>query len=249
LDVWGVDACISVANREGFEGKDWYFGPLPTLADPIESHLARVVLKKWQPCGVFHNPRRWYTGPTLAEQQIQRTKQDVHTLLLDARLAHGLDLSFVTHIFLLDPIEDAALLEQITSRAYRIGATGPVTVETVNVFYETSNELQDALEDRDKIFEEFDQFDIQQERDHESLSVIQDVAKTLTRQICEYCFRSFDTFAEAEAHEQTSCPRNPKCANIIDPFSFSSVFRAIRPPPAIGQEQYYKIDEQNVETK
>lgn len=38
--------------------------------------------------------------------------------------SHGLDLSFVTRIFLLERIKDKALQEQIISRANRMGATG-----------------------------------------------------------------------------------------------------------------------------
>ena len=41
-------------------------------------------------------------------------KEDVFILALDASLAHGLDLSFVTHLYLLEPIDDAALLEQVS---------------------------------------------------------------------------------------------------------------------------------------
>ena len=40
----------------------------------------------------------------------------------------GLDLSFATHLFLLDQIRDPALESQIISRAHRMGATGPVEV-------------------------------------------------------------------------------------------------------------------------
>jgi SNF2 family DNA or RNA helicase len=43
----------------------------------------------------------------------------------------GLDLSFVTHLFILNPILDAALERQVVSRAHRMGATGPVIVQTV----------------------------------------------------------------------------------------------------------------------
>ena len=40
----------------------------------------------------------------------------------------GLDLSFATHIFLLDQLRDPALENQIISRAHRMGAKGPVDV-------------------------------------------------------------------------------------------------------------------------
>ncbi|KAL7448069.1 hypothetical protein ACHAWC_000325, partial [Mediolabrus comicus] len=65
---------------------------------------------------------------------MEETKEDVFILGLDAQLSHGLDLSFVTHLYLLEPIDDAALLEQVTSRAHRLGATGPVCIETVHIW-------------------------------------------------------------------------------------------------------------------
>ena len=43
--------------------------------------------------------------------------------------SHGLDLSMVTHIFLLSKIWDASLEAQVVSRAHRMGATGAVVVE------------------------------------------------------------------------------------------------------------------------
>ena len=45
----------------------------------------------------------------------------------------GLDLSFATHIFLLERIADPALRNQIVSRANRMGATGPVHVQLLQV--------------------------------------------------------------------------------------------------------------------
>ena len=35
--------------------------------------------------------------------------------------SHGLDLSFVTHLFILNPILDAALERQVVSRAHHMG--------------------------------------------------------------------------------------------------------------------------------
>ena len=45
--------------------------------------------------------------------------------------SHGLDLSFVTHIFLMDSILDASLKQQVVSRAYRMGSRQGVVVEEV----------------------------------------------------------------------------------------------------------------------
>ena len=61
-----------------------------------------------------------------------QTKQlDSFLLMLCQDGSVGLDLSFVTHLFILNPILDAALERQVVSRAHRMGATGPVIVQTV----------------------------------------------------------------------------------------------------------------------
>ena len=91
------------------------------------------TLKKWQGCGSFHRPR-WYTGPRLADAPWRTREEDCHVLFLPRAAAHGLDLSFVTHIFLLEAILDPELLEQIVARAHRLGAGGAVVVETVHLF-------------------------------------------------------------------------------------------------------------------
>ena len=54
--------------------------------------------------------------------------EDASILLLQEDGSTGLDLSFATHIFLLDQLRDPALENQIISRAHRMGATGPVNV-------------------------------------------------------------------------------------------------------------------------
>ncbi|KAG7391808.1 hypothetical protein PHYPSEUDO_003428 [Phytophthora pseudosyringae] len=54
---------------------------------------------------------------------------DVHVLLLSNLGSHGLDLSFVTHIFLLEEIWDKSVEQQVISRAHRMGARHSVVVE------------------------------------------------------------------------------------------------------------------------
>jgi hypothetical protein len=132
-EVWekyGSYKCIELMEEDRGFGRDGYLGPLPTYESGLDEVF--VKLKKWQPCGRFHGKSRWYTGPSVETVPLREEKEDVFILCLDASLAHGLDLSFVTHMFLLEPIDDAALLEQVTSRAHRLGSTGPVTIgETV----------------------------------------------------------------------------------------------------------------------
>ncbi|ETK73608.1 hypothetical protein F441_19900 [Phytophthora nicotianae CJ01A1] len=58
-----------------------------------------------------------------------RSQPDVHVLLLSNQGSHGLDLSFVTHMFLLEEIWDKSLEQQVISRANPMGAKETLTVE------------------------------------------------------------------------------------------------------------------------
>ena len=228
---WGVNKCFALAQEDNFEGRDWFFGPLPDYFDltsngPIEMEF---LLKKWQHCGEYHRSR-WYRGPKLLDTPILKRKDDVYLMCLDAKLAHGLDLSFVTHIFLLEPINDAALLEQVTARAHRLGATGPVTIETIHVFYKCSDGFQqkvlmgkaanDAAESKLK----------RKHNQHQGLASHQNRKALLNTVVCSHCYRPFDSKDLAEQHERTLCPQNPD--NHVQPntYHLSSVYREIRPP-------------------
>lgn len=48
---------------------------------------------------------------------------------MDQAGAVGLDLSFVSYVFLLEPLEDMSLYKQVVSRAHRLGAESDVHVE------------------------------------------------------------------------------------------------------------------------
>jgi hypothetical protein len=156
---------------------------------------------------------------------VEKVQEDVFLLSLDAGLSHGLDLSFVTHLFLLEPIDDAALLEQVTSRAHRLGATGPVVVETVNTFFNFgvtphSDQLQSI-------------FNASTSNNSNKRIAKQDRESTLSKIVCEQCYRQFESKAKAEEHEAKLCPRNPASTTTIDKFHLSSVYREIRPPPLV----------------
>ena len=94
--------------------------------------LARIVM--WQNCGghVF-GLRNWFGDKILPDRPWCTQEEDATVLLLEEDGSTGLDLSFVTHIFLLDRIKDPALETQIISRAHRMGSTGPVAVHLVQV--------------------------------------------------------------------------------------------------------------------
>ena len=123
-----MDQWKEFAVNDQYLGRDWYFGTLPSSQRDQEDHengniivrttTIEMVLMKWQKCNMFHNSK-WYTGPKLIDEPVLKRKGDTFRLCLDADLAHGLDLSFVTHIFLLEAINDAARLEQVTARAHR----------------------------------------------------------------------------------------------------------------------------------
>ena len=241
-EIYGVEKCEELAYDDEYVGKDWFFGPLPALTDPsddsasnifeqweLTAHTMKVRIAKWQKCSRFHS-RRWYEGPRLANAPVQTIQEDVFVLSLDAGLAHGLDLSFATHIFLLEPVQDAALLEQITSRAHRLGATGPVFVETIHPFYEMDKQTTEIVEKSERL-------ESAPKKQKSSASGTVGAAswrnkESLKRAVCQHCFRAFDSIAIAEKHEQNACIRNPANEGIVDPWSLSSLYRAIRPPPS-----------------
>ena len=220
-EVWldyGVDKCFALARENNYQGHHWYFGPLPSM-QPQQTTMT-VRLAKFQHCSRFH--QNWYKGPRFVDAPIQREDEDVFLLALDAEMSHGLDLSFVTHMFLLEPIEDAALLEQVTSRAHRLGARGPVQVETVNVFYTLDEATEKVLEGTDALSKS---------------ARLDQKLKTLTKVCCQHCFRQFDSHELAVRHETTNCPRNRDIESTTDPFQLSSVYRAIKPPPAVRAKE------------
>ena len=228
METWeeyGSDKCIELAEAEGNEGKDSFMGPLPFYGNGADEVFVRLA--KWQPCGRFHGRSRWYDGPTLDDVDMRTEKEDVFILCLDASLSHGLDLSFVTHIFLLEPIDDAALLEQVTSRAHRLGCTGPVTVETVNVWREINAETKEVAQ-------------------RLSFSMEDEERRRTSTAVCEHCYRSFENIEKAEIHEMT-CDRNSDSSAVVDPYHLSSVYRDIRPPPPMMIGTAGSCDERNDE--
>ena len=60
-----------------------------------------------------------------------RDDPDCSVLLLDQSAAEGLDLSFVNRVFLMEPLENVSLEEQVISRAHRMGQQSIVHVEVL----------------------------------------------------------------------------------------------------------------------
>ncbi|KAJ4904822.1 F-box protein [Raphanus sativus] len=75
---------------------------------------------------------------------------DCMALLMDGSAALGLDLSFVTHVFLMEPIWDKSMEEQVISRAHRMGAKRPIYVETLTMRGTIEEQMMRFLEDAEK---------------------------------------------------------------------------------------------------
>lgn len=74
---------------------------------------------------------------------------DCLALLMDGSAALGLDLSFVTNVFLMEPIWDRSMEEQVISRAHRMGATRPIHVETLAMHGTIEEQMLRFLQDAD----------------------------------------------------------------------------------------------------
>jgi SNF2 family DNA or RNA helicase len=86
--------------------------------------------------------------PELRMKELMRFRNDpsISVLLLTEIGSHGLDLSFVTHVFLMEEIWDKSLEQQVVSRAHRMGASQSVVVEqlvmrnSIETLMQTMNE-------------------------------------------------------------------------------------------------------------
>jgi len=104
-----------------------------TSAKPILWHGGRLgghaKVRAWKRCGKGAGHSGWHSGTHILKSvPWQIDDEDATVLLLQEDGSTGLDLSFATHIFLLDQLRDPALENQIISRAHRMGAMGPVDV-------------------------------------------------------------------------------------------------------------------------
>ncbi|XP_006646686.1 F-box protein At3g54460 [Oryza brachyantha] len=68
-------------------------------------------------------------------------------LVMDGTAALGLDLSFVSYVFLMEPIWDRSMEEQVISRAHRMGATRPIFVETLAMRGTIEEQMLKLLQD------------------------------------------------------------------------------------------------------
>ena len=101
----------------------------PLVLDLLDHHLTRagIPFSRLVGRGGSLDSRRKLAH---AERAF-RDPQGVPVCLLDTHNACGWDLSFVRTVFLMEPLLDAALAEQVVSRGHRIGTAGEVVVETL----------------------------------------------------------------------------------------------------------------------
>jgi SNF2 family DNA or RNA helicase len=91
-------------------------------------------------------------------------------LLLTKDGSEGLDLSFVTHIFLLEEIWDKALEDQVVARAWRMGARGRVEVETLVAQHSVEEIMMDVkAEEQEGPKEELSALDKERKKLHSLL--------------------------------------------------------------------------------
>jgi hypothetical protein len=203
---WGKDDCVRRAVDHGFDGGDWYLGPLWDDAGPPRHGPVRCRLLKWARCGNWHG--RWFSGPKLDRAPVVVRAEKVSVLCLTREASHGLDLSFLTHIFLLEPIRDSALLEQVISRAHRVGAVAPVLVHTLVPLVKGDGAAPPA-----------------------SPPASPRKAERTKHFICDHCYKSFATNEEADDH-MLVCSRNPASdARRSARFTLNSCYDEIQPPP------------------
>ena len=210
--AWGKCECVRRAIDLGFDGGNWFFGPLDAGPQPV-----RCRLLKWARCGLWHGS--WFRGPRLETAPVVSRDEYVPVLCLAKEASHGLDLSFLTHIFLLEPIRDSALLEQVISRAHRVGATEPVLVNTLMPFEESDDD---------------DHADAAPDAPDAPDAAHRPPPRSPRKKnfICDHCYKSFDVEAEADDHMLT-CSRNPASTafQTSKRFTLNSCYNEIKPPP------------------
>lgn len=130
IDIQQIDGWHPSKKNDLFEGQQ--IDVLKMDAVPVEkvtedtpyfqrrgTHMGAAQLVKWNQCGKVGS-KGWHKGKILDRSPWKVTQEDASILLLSNDGTTGLDLSFCTHIFLLDHIKDPALQSQIVSRANRM---------------------------------------------------------------------------------------------------------------------------------
>ncbi|EFJ45793.1 hypothetical protein VOLCADRAFT_93875 [Volvox carteri f. nagariensis] len=132
--------------------------PVPLLVAPMSGEAALtapsrvvVVVPVVVVVVVAVHPHQ---GPVIGkekrEEALSRFQHDPHcgVLVMDQLGAVGLDLSFVSYVLLMEPLEDVSLEQQVVSRAHRMGARRAVEVETLVMRGSAEEVLLRQLDDR-----------------------------------------------------------------------------------------------------
>lgn len=107
----------------------------------IESQLAKAGIKVAGMYSPMHSANKMKSLLSF------QNDKECTVLLMDGSAALGLDLSFVTHVYLMEPIWDRSVEEQVVSRAHRMGATRPVLVETLAMRGTIEEQMLQFLQD------------------------------------------------------------------------------------------------------
>ena len=119
-------ASTASSRQESSDHAPLHVSPVLWRGGRMGGH-ARV--RAWKKCGSGSGQNGWHRGHHILESSPWIVEdEDASVLLLQEDGSTGLDLSFATHLFLLDTVRDPALESQIISRAHRMGAKGPVHI-------------------------------------------------------------------------------------------------------------------------
>jgi hypothetical protein len=142
--VTHADPVIAVPGPAG-EGGVPTMSPAPSNILWKDGRLGgQAVIRAWRRCGGNNLTVSWHGNNVLCRQSWKIEEEDTMVLLLQQDGSTGLDLSFATHIFLLERVTDPALRNQIISRAHRVGATGPVSVQLLQVVAEGEDTIPES---------------------------------------------------------------------------------------------------------
>ncbi len=157
--VWSSSKALYVLDRIKALARETHHRPVKALVfSDFCEHLYRIRLEferaHFMSFASFMSGDKMTTR--LHELERFRTQAHVSVMLMSEIGAIGLDLSFVTHIFLMDEIWDKSVEAQVIARAHRMGATSAVHVEQLEMrgsmeplvrsTYETTREHEHAQE-------------------------------------------------------------------------------------------------------
>ncbi|XP_060185950.1 F-box protein At3g54460 isoform X1 [Lycium barbarum] len=157
----GSHACTGISNISTFSSQQYLVGPSNNLCSIIPQKVIifsqflehiHVIEQQLAVAGIsfasLYSPM-----PSISKVKALATFQhdvDCMALLMDGSAALGLDLSFVTHVYLMEPIWDKSMEEQVISRAHRMGATRPILVETLAMSGTIEEQMLKFLQEADE---------------------------------------------------------------------------------------------------